>query len=156
MQQAEEPLPEFAKMPDTVLESIFCHLLDDPRALGALCQTCGTMNTYLCSPDAALLWEACCRKHKLTLQLGVDAKICFSRFVATLCADCHTAFGRLRGKETSDRNCGFGERILWFVPNAVRSKLVQRWRDSSDTNVVGLPHGNVIRARAIVRLAPEA
>ena len=39
-----------------------------------------------------------------------------------------TAFSRLHGKETSERICEFGERILWFVPKVLRSKLDQRWR----------------------------
>ena len=43
-------------------------------------------------------------------------------------ADNQTAYGRLHGKETSERICEFGERILWFVPKALRSKLDQRWR----------------------------
>ena len=38
----------------------------------------------------------------------------------------HTAFGRLHGKEASERVCESGERILWFVPTAVRTKLDQR------------------------------
>ena len=78
--------------------------------------------------------------------------------------DGHTALGRPQGKETSERICEFGERVLWFVPKAVRSKLDQRWRCgvflgrsiSSDQNFIGLPNGNVVRARAIVRLVPEA
>ena len=43
-------------------------------------------------------------------------------------SDGHTAYGRLHGKETSERLCEFGERVLWFVPKAIRSKLDQRWR----------------------------
>ena len=37
--------------------------------------------------------------------------------------DGHTAFGRLHGKDTSERICEFGERVLWFVPKAMRAKL---------------------------------
>ena len=54
--------------------------------------------------------------------------------------------------------------MLWFVPKAVRTTLDRRWRCglfrgrsiSSGQNVIGLPNGNVIRARAIARLVPEA
>ena len=78
--------------------------------------------------------------------------------------DRRTACGRLHGKETSERICELGERVLWSVPKALRSKLDQRWRYgvflgrsiSSDQNFIGLPNGRVIRARAIVRLVPEA
>ena len=42
--------------------------------------------------------------------------------------DGRTAYGRLHGKETSERICELGDRVLWFVPKALRSKLGRRWR----------------------------
>ena len=55
-------------------------------------------------------------------------------------------------------------RVLWFVPSKLRAKADQRWRYGcflgrsmgSDQNVIGLSTGEVIRARAMVRLTPEA
>ena len=52
---------------------------------------------------------------------------------------------------------------MWFVPKKMRSKLEQRWRYgvflgrsmSSDQNFVGLASGDVVCARAIVRLVPS-
>ena len=77
--------------------------------------------------------------------------------------DGRTPYGRLHGREGQERICEFGERIMWYVPKKLRSKLDQRWRYgvflgrsmSSDQNFVGLANGDVVCARAIVRLIPE-
>ena len=74
--------------------------------------------------------------------------------------DGRTPYGRLHGREGKERMCEFGERIMWYVPKKVRAKLDQRWRYgiflgrsmSSDQNFVGLANGDVVCARAIVRL----
>ena len=74
-----------------------------------------------------------------------------------------TAYGRLHGREGRERICEFGERILWYVPKKLRSKLDQRWRYgvflgrslSSDQNFIGLSSGEVVCARAIVRVVPS-
>ena len=52
---------------------------------------------------------------------------------------------------------------MWFVPKKLRAKLDQRWRYgvflgrslSSDQNYVGLSSGEVVYARAIVRVVPS-
>ena len=41
--------------------------------------------------------------------------------------DDKTAFGRLHGKETKERLCEFGEKVLWFVPKRLRSKADQKF-----------------------------
>ena len=77
--------------------------------------------------------------------------------------DGRTAYGRLHGREGHERVCEFGERIMWFVPKKMRAKMDQRWRYgiflgrslSSDQNFVGLGSGEVICARAIVRVVPQ-
>ena len=74
-----------------------------------------------------------------------------------------TAYGRLHGREGHERICEFGERIMWFVPKKLRAKMDQRWRYgiflgrslSSDQNYIGLSSGEVVCARAIVRVVPE-
>ena len=74
--------------------------------------------------------------------------------------DGRTAYGRLHGREGRERMCEFWERIMWFVPKELRSKLDQRWRYgiflgrpmSSDQQIVGLANGEVVCARASVRL----
>ena len=71
-----------------------------------------------------------------------------------------TAYGRLHGREGKERVCEFGERVMWFVPKKMRSKLDQRWRYgtflgrslSSDQNFVATNSGDVVCARAIVRV----
>ena len=81
----------------------------------------------------------------------------------SLGSDGHTPYGRLHGREGHERICEFGEHIMWYVPKKLRSKLDQRWRYgvflgrsmSSDQNFVGLNNGDVVCARAIVRLIPE-
>lgn len=78
--------------------------------------------------------------------------------------DGHTAYGRLHGKETREHPCELGEKVLWFVPKALRAKADQPWRYGiclgrslgSDQNFIGLPSGDVVRARAMVRLTVEA
>ena len=77
--------------------------------------------------------------------------------------DGRTAYGRLHGREGHERVCEFGERVMWFVPKKMRAKLDQRWRYgvflgrslSSDQNYIGLSSGDVICARAIVRVVPQ-
>ena len=69
--------------------------------------------------------------------------------------DGHTAYGRLHGRETHERLCELGEKILWFVPKKLRSKADQPWRYGvflgralgSDQNFIGL--------RVVMLYAPE-
>ena len=76
--------------------------------------------------------------------------------------DGRTAYGRLHGREGREQICEFGERVMWFVPRKLRAKLDQRWRYgiflgrslSSDQNFIGLHNGEVVCARAIVRVVP--
>ena len=78
-------------------------------------------------------------------------------------SDGKTAYGRLHGREGRDRICGSGEHIMWYVPKKMRAKLDQRWRYgvvlgrfmASDQHFVGLAGGEVVCARAIVRLVPS-
>ena len=42
--------------------------------------------------------------------------------------DKKTPFARLHGKETNEKLVEFGEKILWFVPKSLRSKLDRPWR----------------------------
>ena len=78
-------------------------------------------------------------------------------------SDGRTPYGRLHGREGHERVCEFGEMIMWFVPKKMRSKLDQRWRYgvflgrslSSDQNFIGLHSGDVICARAMVRVVPN-
>ena len=78
-------------------------------------------------------------------------------------ADGRTAYGRLHGREGRERVCEFGETIMWLVPKKLRSKLDQRWRYGtflgralgSDQNFVGIGSGEVVCARAIVRVVPS-
>ena len=86
---------------------------------------------------------------------------CLNRFM--LGTDGHTAYGRLHGREGSERICEFGEHVLWYVPKKARGKLNARWRHgtflgrslSSDQNYIGLISGEVTVARAMVRMMPS-
>ena len=77
--------------------------------------------------------------------------------------DGRTPWGRLHGKEASEKICEFGERVLWYVPKKQRAKLDVRWRHgiflgrslNSDQNYIGLDDGSVTSARAMVRLVPR-
>ena len=42
--------------------------------------------------------------------------------------DGRTAYGRLHGRETHERLCEFGEKVLWFIPKHLRAKADQPWR----------------------------
>ena len=74
--------------------------------------------------------------------------------------DGRTAYGRMHGKESTQKICVFGERVLWYVPKKHRAKLDARWRYgiflgralNSDQNFIGLANGSVTVARAMVRL----
>ena len=74
-----------------------------------------------------------------------------------------TAYGRLHGREGIEKICEFGERVMWFVPKKLRAKLDQRWRYgvflgrslSSDQNFIGINTGEVVCARAMVRVVPS-
>ena len=58
------------------------------------------------------------------------------------------------------RLCEMGEKVLWYVPKKLKGKSEQPWRYGvflgralgSDQNYIGLRNGDVVRARAIVRL----
>ena len=78
--------------------------------------------------------------------------------------DGRTAYGRLHGREGRERVCEFGETVMWYVPKKLRAKLDQRWRYGiflgralgSDQNYIGVNSGDVVCARAIVRVVPNA
>ena len=99
--------------------------------------------------------------HPITHWLVEHTSYVLNKF--SLGPDGHTPYGRLHGREGRERICEFGERVMWYVPKKLRAKLDQRWRYgvflgrsmSSDQNFVGLASGDVVCARAIVRLVPE-
>lgn len=123
------------------------------------------------------MWEDQFRTLKHALEVRLKHRVPLSHPVITwlvehtawvlnkfhLDGDGRTAYGRLHGREGHERVCEFGERIMWFVPKKMRAKMDQRWRYgiflgrslSSDQNYVGLSSGDVICARAIVRVVPE-
>ena len=77
--------------------------------------------------------------------------------------DGQTPYSRLHGKNSSKKLCEFGEKLLWFVPKRLRSKLDSPWRYGvflgvsmcSDQYFIGTHGGDVVRARAILRLIPD-
>ena len=79
-------------------------------------------------------------------------------------SDGRTGYARLHGRETKEKLVEFGETIMWFVPRKLRAKLDARWRYgiwlgralNSDDNYIGTRNGDVVRARAIVRVVPSA
>ena len=99
--------------------------------------------------------------HPVTAWLVEHASWVLNKF--HLDSNGRTAYGRLHGREGHERVCEFGERIMWFVPKKMRAKMDQRWRYgiflgrslSSDQNYVGLSSGEVVCARAIVRVVRE-
>ena len=66
--------------------------------------------------------------------------------------------------EVKERICKLGEKHMWFAPKRLRGKLDQIYKYgtflgramASDQNCIGLQNGDVIRARAIIRLVPAA
>ena len=75
-------------------------------------------------------------------------------------SDGRTPYDRLHGRAGHERVCEFGEMVMWSVPKKLRSKLDQRWGYGmclgrslrSDQNFIGLNSGDVICARAMVRV----
>ena len=78
--------------------------------------------------------------------------------------DGRTAYGRLHGREGRERVCEFGETVMWYVPKKLHAKLDQRWRYGvflgralgSDQHYIRVNSGDVVCARAIVRVVPNA
>ena len=97
-------------------------------------------------------------EHPIMAWLVEHAAYLLNRCV--LGTDGRTAWGRLHGKEATERICQFGEKVLWYVPKKQRMKLDVRWRHgiflgrsmNSDQNYIGLIDGSVTCARAMVRL----
>ena len=126
------------------------------RSVGEFVDQLRTLKTALESRLKARLSSS----HPVTHWLVEHTAYVLNKF--SLGPDGRTAYGRLHGREGRERMCEFGERIMWFVPKKVRAKLDQRWRYgiflgrsmSSDQNFVGLANGDVVCARAIVRLVP--
>ena len=78
--------------------------------------------------------------------------------------DGRTGYGRLHGKEVSERICEFGERVLHYIPRKLRANMDARWKYgvflgksmNSDQNFIGMQDGSVTTSRAMVRLIPSA
>ena len=100
--------------------------------------------------------------HPLASWVVKHASYCLN--VVQLGRDGRTAYGRLHGREARMRICELGEKVLWYVHVKLRAKADQRWRYGcflgrslgSDQNFIGLANGGIIRARAMVRLTPDA
>ena len=123
------------------------------------------------------LWEDQFRTLKHALELRLKHRLPMSHPVTAwlvehtawvmnkfhLDSEGRTAYGRLHGREGHERVCEFGERIMWYVPKKLRAKMDQRWRYgvflgrslSSDQNFIGIGTGEVVCARAIVRVVPN-
>ena len=75
-------------------------------------------------------------------------------------SDGRTAYETLHGKAPGLKLVEFGEKVMWFVPKKLRQKMDLRWRlgiylgqsQTSNENFIGLPNGNVVKARAINRV----
>ena len=100
--------------------------------------------------------------HPVMLWLAEHTSLVLNKF--KLGADGLTAYERLNGKQTRQRICEFGEVVMWYVPVRLRGKLDARWRyglffgraTDSDQNIIALKHGNIVRARAMVRVVEGA
>ena len=98
--------------------------------------------------------------HPVTAWLVEHTSFVLNKYA--LDSDGRTAYGRLHGREGHERTCEFGERVICYVPKKLRAKLDQRWRYgiflgralSSDQNMIGLNNGEVVCARAMVRVIP--
>ena len=123
------------------------------------------------------LWEDQFRTLKHALELKLKYRLPLSHPVTAwlvehtawvmnkfhLDSEGRTAYGRLHGREGHERVCEFGERVMWYVPKKIRAKMDQRWRYgiflgrslSSDQNFIGIGTGEVVCARAIVRVVPN-
>lgn len=117
------------------------------------------------------------RTMKLALGERLDAKICSSYPVLKwLCehlaatinryhigTDGKTAYQRAHGKRYSGHVLECGERIYYWRPKRLRTKLDPRWADGiylgtsqhSNEHFIGLPSGIVTRGRGIARVPKE-
>ena len=74
-----------------------------------------------------------------------------------------SAYQKLHGNDPSERLAYFGEKVFFFVPTKRRSNLDLRWSAgiflgtvmSTNEALVGLPNGDVTRARGVARLRPD-
>lgn len=71
-----------------------------------------------------------------------------------------TAYEHLHGRKANDKIIEFGERVFYFVPRRLRSKLNLKWKigiylgagHGSNESYVGTFSGDVIKARGLVRV----
>ena len=81
----------------------------------------------------------------------------------TIGPDGATPYDHLHGRRVTERLCEFGGQSLYHVPGKRRSNLDIRWAPGTylgtvlNTNEiwVGLPNGNVTRARSVCRLRED-
>ena len=75
-----------------------------------------------------------------------------------------TPYEFTHGKRHKGRTAEFGEKVLYYVPKKLRSKMNLRWRvgvflgtaPSSNEAFIGLSTGNVVKSRSIVRVVNES
>ena len=74
-----------------------------------------------------------------------------------------TAYCKLHVTNPKERLAYFGERVFFFGPEKGRSNLDLKWSTgiylgtmmSSNEALIGLPNGDVTRARGIARIRPD-
>jgi hypothetical protein len=74
--------------------------------------------------------------------------------------DGQTPYFAFHGRRPSDRLVEFGERVFYFVPKKIRSKLDHRWRlgifiglsSNSNESFVATLKGNVVKTRSVARV----
>ena len=68
------------------------------------------------------------------------------------------------GKRAIERHAEFGEKVFWFVPKRIRSKLSMRWRlgtfvgvsNNSNEIFVADSNGDIVKTRSIARVVASS
>ena len=78
--------------------------------------------------------------------------------------DGQTAYQRLHGRRANKKAAEFAEKVLYYVPRRLRTKMMLRWRvglylgvaDHSGEHWIGVWNGDVVRSRSVVRVVEGA
>ena len=73
-------------------------------------------------------------------------------------------YAALHGKRAIERHAEFGEKVFWFVPKRIRSKLSMRWRlgtfvgvsNNSNEIFVADSNGDIVKTRSIARVVASS
>ena len=127
------------------------------RAESSVLRIQDLVRTYKCALESRMEAKLPC-DHPTFYWLVEHASSVYNRYVCT--DDGSTPYQNLHGQRYRGKTVEFGERVFYYVPKRLRSKMSLRWRlgtfmgnhQNSNEALVAAGNGDVIKVRSIVRV----